>query len=114
MGLLTYDYPTIGGWYKFEPRIETELITAVASHCCENLKLAYFLSKFGSLLRHITRLKCVPHVELNDCFLCAINHAIACLFKVNQLEQICVNLCSETLQHFYNTHIFKSAGDFIR
>lgn len=34
--------------------------------------------------------------------------------QVNQLEQICVNLCSETLQHFYNTHIFKSAGDFIR
>ncbi|XP_062589716.1 uncharacterized protein LOC134251341 [Saccostrea cucullata] len=26
----------------------------------------------------------------------------------NQLEQFCVNLCAETIQHFYNTHIFKS------
>lgn len=26
----------------------------------------------------------------------------------NQLEQLCVNLCAETIQHFYNTYIFKS------
>jgi len=34
--------------------------------------------------------------------------------QVNQLEQICVNLCSETLQHFYNTHIFKSTDEYTR
>lgn len=34
--------------------------------------------------------------------------------EVNHLEQICVNLCSETLQHFYNTHIFKSIDDLAR
>lgn len=34
--------------------------------------------------------------------------------EVNQLEQLCVNLCSETLQHFYNTHIFKSREEYSR
>lgn len=34
--------------------------------------------------------------------------------QVNQLEQLCVNLCSETLQHFYNTHIFKSREEYSR
>ena len=29
--------------------------------------------------------------------------------KPSQLEQLCTNLCSETMQHFYNTHIFKSS-----
>lgn len=29
--------------------------------------------------------------------------------KPSQLEQLCINLCSETMQHFYNTHIFKSS-----
>ena len=29
----------------------------------------------------------------------------------NELEQLCVNLTSETLQHFYNTHIFKSTEE---
>ena len=33
---------------------------------------------------------------------------------MNQLEQLCVNLCSETLQHFYNTHIFKSREEYSR
>ncbi|UYV72045.1 Myo20 [Cordylochernes scorpioides] len=28
--------------------------------------------------------------------------------QVNKLEQLCINLCAETLQHFYNTHVFKS------
>ncbi|KAK3104216.1 hypothetical protein FSP39_025375, partial [Pinctada imbricata] len=28
--------------------------------------------------------------------------------QVNKLEQLCSNLCAETIQHFYNTHIFKS------
>ncbi|KAK3740680.1 hypothetical protein QZH41_019051, partial [Actinostola sp. cb2023] len=34
--------------------------------------------------------------------------------KINQLEQMCINLCSETLQHFYNTHIFKSSEEYCR
>ncbi|XP_031571952.1 unconventional myosin-XV-like [Actinia tenebrosa] len=34
--------------------------------------------------------------------------------NVNQLEQICINLCSETIQHFYNTHIFKSSEEYCR
>ncbi|KAJ7378290.1 Myosin [Desmophyllum pertusum] len=34
--------------------------------------------------------------------------------QVNQMEQLCVNLCSETLQHFYNTHIFKSREEYSR
>ena len=36
------------------------------------------------------------------------------LSQVNHLEQLCVNLCSETLQHFYNTHIFKSREEYSR
>ena len=36
------------------------------------------------------------------------------LIQVNLLEQICVNLCSETLQHFYNTHVFKSTDEYTR
>lgn len=29
--------------------------------------------------------------------------------KPSQLEHLCINLCAETLQHFYNTHVFKSS-----
>ncbi|XP_048762789.2 unconventional myosin-VIIa-like isoform X2 [Ostrea edulis] len=32
----------------------------------------------------------------------------------NQLEQLCMNLCAETIQHFYNTHIFKSTMQALR
>lgn len=31
-----------------------------------------------------------------------------------RLEQLCVNLCAETVQHFYNTHVFKSAAESCR
>lgn len=31
-----------------------------------------------------------------------------------QLEHLCINLCSETMQHFYNTHIFKSSIESCR
>lgn len=34
--------------------------------------------------------------------------------KPSQLEQLCINLCSETMQHFYNTHIFKSSVESCR
>lgn len=30
------------------------------------------------------------------------------------LEHLCVNLCSETMQHFYNTHVFKSSLEVCR
>ena len=29
--------------------------------------------------------------------------------KPSQLEQLCINLCSETMQHFYNTHTLKTS-----
>lgn len=31
-----------------------------------------------------------------------------------QLEHLCINLCAETMQHFYNTHIFKSSVESCR
>ncbi|XP_073968429.1 unconventional myosin-IXb-like dachs isoform X3 [Rhodnius prolixus] len=34
--------------------------------------------------------------------------------KPSQLEHLCINLCSETMQHFYNTHIFKSSIESCR
>ena len=34
--------------------------------------------------------------------------------KPSQLEHLCLNLCSETMQHFYNTHIFKSSLESCR
>ena len=34
--------------------------------------------------------------------------------KPSQLEQLCINLCSETMQHFYNTHVFKSSIESCR
>ena len=34
--------------------------------------------------------------------------------RPSQLEQLCINLCSETMQHFYNTHIFKSSIESCR
>ncbi len=37
-------------------------------------------------------------------------HHIVCV-QVNQVEQLCVNLCSETLQHHYNSHVFKVAHE---
>ncbi|KAF7492245.1 Unconventional myosin-VIIb [Sarcoptes scabiei] len=32
----------------------------------------------------------------------------------SRLEQLCINLCAETMQHFYNTHIFKSSLESCR
>ncbi|XP_077867998.1 unconventional myosin-X-like [Saccoglossus kowalevskii] len=32
----------------------------------------------------------------------------------NQFEQLCSNLCSETLQHYYNIHVFKSTQECCR
>ncbi|CAA9997119.1 unnamed protein product [Nesidiocoris tenuis] len=32
----------------------------------------------------------------------------------SQLEHLCINLCAETMQHFYNTHIFKSSIESCR
>ncbi len=34
--------------------------------------------------------------------------------KPSRLEQLCINLCAETMQHFYNTHIFKSSVESCR
>lgn len=34
--------------------------------------------------------------------------------KFAQLEHLCINLCAETMQHFYNTHIFKSSVESCR
>lgn len=34
--------------------------------------------------------------------------------KLSQLEHLCINLCAETMQHFYNTHIFKSSIESCR
>jgi len=34
--------------------------------------------------------------------------------KPSQLEQLCINLCSETMQHFYNTHTLKTAIETCR
>ena len=34
--------------------------------------------------------------------------------KPSKLEHLCINLCSETMQHFYNTHIFKSSIESCR
>ena len=32
-------------------------------------------------------------------------------FQVNRFEQLCINLCAETLQHFYNTHMFRATEE---
>ncbi|XP_076338486.1 unconventional myosin-Va-like isoform X2 [Tachypleus tridentatus] len=34
--------------------------------------------------------------------------------KPSQLEHLCINLCAETMQHFYNTHVFKSSIEYCR
>jgi len=34
--------------------------------------------------------------------------------KLAQLEHLCINLTAETMQHFYNTHIFKSSVESCR
>jgi len=34
--------------------------------------------------------------------------------KPSQLEQLCINLCSETMQHFYNTHTLKTSIETCR
>ncbi|XP_050680896.1 unconventional myosin-Va [Leptidea sinapis] len=32
----------------------------------------------------------------------------------SRLEHLCANLCAETMQHFYNTHVFKSSAEACR
>lgn len=34
--------------------------------------------------------------------------------QLSRLEQLCINLCAETMQHFYNTHIFKASIESCR
>jgi dachs protein len=34
--------------------------------------------------------------------------------RTAQLEHLCINLCAETMQHFYNTHIFKSSIESVK
>lgn len=34
--------------------------------------------------------------------------------RPSHLEHLCINLCAETMQHFYNTHIFKSSVESCR
>ncbi|ODM93382.1 Unconventional myosin-Va [Orchesella cincta] len=34
--------------------------------------------------------------------------------KPSHLEHLCINLCAETMQHFYNTHIFKACIESCR
>ncbi|XP_017493376.1 PREDICTED: myosin-IIIa-like, partial [Rhagoletis zephyria] len=34
--------------------------------------------------------------------------------RLSRLEQLCINLCAETMQHFYNTHIFKASIESCR
>jgi dachs protein len=36
------------------------------------------------------------------------------IIQPSQLEQLCINLCAETMQHFYNTHIFKASIESCR
>lgn len=36
------------------------------------------------------------------------------LCQPSQLEQVCINLSAEVMQHFYNTHIFKSSIESCR
>lgn len=36
------------------------------------------------------------------------------MLQPSQLEHLCINLCAETMQHFYNTHIFKSSIESCR
>ena len=36
------------------------------------------------------------------------------VLQPSQLEQLCINLCSETMQHFYNTHTLKTAIETCR
>ena len=36
------------------------------------------------------------------------------ILQPSQLEQLCINLCSETMQHFYNTHTLKTAIETCR
>jgi hypothetical protein len=46
----------------------------------------------------------------------ALAQQIICHFMLqpSQLEHLCINLCAETMQHFYNTHIFKSSIESCR
>ena len=34
--------------------------------------------------------------------------------EINRLEQLCINLCAETMQHYYNTLIFKRTQDALK
>lgn len=58
---------------------------------------------------------------LNNAVRCAMDGFIGILdmfgfedAKPSRLEQLCLNLCAETMQHFYNTHIFKSSIESCR
>lgn len=42
------------------------------------------------------------------------NHIMSYILQPSQLEHLCINLCAETMQHFYNTHIFKSSIESCR
>ncbi|RXG59262.1 Unconventional myosin-IXa [Armadillidium vulgare] len=43
-----------------------------------------------------------------------INSYLYLIINPAHLEHLCINLCAETMQHFYNTHIFKSSIESCR
>lgn len=60
------------------------------------------------------------HVRLRGCQGTSLRDMVCvwcqdpCVDQPSQLEQLCINLCAETMQHFYNTHIFKSSIESCR
>lgn len=63
-------------------------------------------------------LKIVYHSARNN-RICVYTSRNICLLNIltlqsGQLEHLCINLCAETMQHFYNTHIFKSSIESCR
>ena len=53
----------------------------------------------------------ILHTSVNTLIVVRVTIKPLCLCQSNELSQLCVNLCAETLQHFYNTHVFKAAEE---
>ena len=107
---------------------EIEQIVGCFKQCCQVVALfiflvAYFLKNATQNLCLVIQtvvtilyrwLKTFPCRHATDGFIGVLDMFGFEDGKPSQLEQLCINLCSETMQHFYNTHILKTAIESCR
>ena len=69
---------------------------------------------FSSLFHQLSHTSVHGHRSQQSSFISIVDMFGFEVSETNRLEQLCINLCAETMQHFYNTLIFKRTQDALQ